>query len=184
MPHWKRLPEDLDPSVRQFVAQMRGLKDHSGLSLARLAKHTGYSMSSWGRYLNGQTLPPTGAVERLADAAGLDPTRLLALREVAEGAWDVEWAPSALPPECACLAAKLCGLRRRAGWSLAALAGKTAYSKSSWDRYLAGKALPPRGSVEALCAAVGQTPERYLALWELADRAWSGRGVSARRLGG
>jgi transcriptional regulator with XRE-family HTH domain len=78
-------------------------------------------------------------------------------------------------PECARLAEELCGLRRRMGWSLAALARNTTYSKSSWDRYLGGKAQPPRESVTALCAAVGQPPGRYLVLWELADRAWSGR---------
>jgi transcriptional regulator with XRE-family HTH domain len=84
-----------------------------------------------------------------------------------------------LAPECARLVEELRELRRRTGWSLAVLAGKTACSKSSWGRYLGGKALPPKEGVEALCAAVGEPPGRYLALWELADRAWSGRGAMA-----
>src|SRR2546423_13778514 len=87
MSRWKGLSEELDPSVRQLVVQLRGLKDHSGLSLARLADRTGYSRSSWERYLNGRTMPPSQAVAKLAEAAGADPTRLLALHEVAAEAW-------------------------------------------------------------------------------------------------
>lgn len=59
------------------------MKDHSGLSLAALAAKTAYSKSSWERYLNGKKLPPKGAVEALAHVCGTEPTRLLALREVA-----------------------------------------------------------------------------------------------------
>nr|WP_275424359.1 helix-turn-helix transcriptional regulator [Streptomyces parvus] len=35
-------------------------------------------------------------------------------------------------------------LRRRTGMTLVTLANRTSYSKSSWGRYLGGKALPPR----------------------------------------
>ncbi|MGW7556670.1 DUF2690 domain-containing protein, partial [Streptomyces rimosus] len=58
---------------------------------------------------------------------------------------------------------------------------KTAYSKSSWERYLNGKSLPPREAVEALCRLAGERGGRVTALWELADAAWSGRGRSAER---
>ncbi|MFI0739630.1 helix-turn-helix domain-containing protein [Streptomyces sp. NPDC021100] len=84
-----------------------------------------------------------------------------------------------LPAECARLAAVLRELRERTGLSLAALGGRTAFSKSSWERYLNGKKLPPREAVEALCALAGEPPARPLALWELAEQRWTGRAASA-----
>ncbi|USA01676.1 helix-turn-helix domain-containing protein [Streptomyces lydicamycinicus] len=80
--------------------------------------------------------------------------------------------------ECSRLAAGLRELRARTGLSLAALAARTPYSKSSWERYLNGKKLPPRDAVEALCRLAGEPAGRLVALWELADAAWSGRGRS------
>ncbi|MGP3999943.1 DUF2690 domain-containing protein [Streptomyces sp. 8N706] len=61
-----------------------------------------------------------------------------------------------------------------------ALAERTAYSKSSWERYLNGKKLPPREAVEALCELTREPAGRLLALWELADLAWSGRAGHGR----
>lgn len=87
MSRWAALPAELDPRVRQLVVRLRRLKDHSGLSLRQLAARTGYSAKSWERYLGGRSLPPRQAVEALARAAGEDPTRLLALHEVAAEAW-------------------------------------------------------------------------------------------------
>ncbi|MEU1308726.1 helix-turn-helix domain-containing protein [Streptomyces cinnamoneus] len=83
-----------------------------------------------------------------------------------------------LPVECGRLAAGLRELKDRTGLSLAALGGRTPYSKSSWERYLNGKKLPPRQAVEALCALANEPPGRLLALWELAEQAWSGRSAS------
>jgi transcriptional regulator with XRE-family HTH domain len=80
--------------VRQLVVQLRRLKDHSGLSLASLQSKTGYSRSSWERYLNGRALPPRRAVEEMARVCGVDPARLLALHEVAQEAWQQETAPA------------------------------------------------------------------------------------------
>lgn len=80
-----------------------------------------------------------------------------------------------LPPECARLAATLRELRSATGLSLAALAAKTPYSKSSWERYLNGRALPPRQAVVELCALAAAKTERPLAIWELAEAAWRGR---------
>jgi transcriptional regulator with XRE-family HTH domain len=80
-----------------------------------------------------------------------------------------------LPPEGARLVATLRELRATTGLSLAALAARTPYSKSSWERYLNGRTLPPRQAVEALCELAGTEPRRPLALWELAEAAWSGR---------
>jgi transcriptional regulator with XRE-family HTH domain len=87
MSRWKALPESVDPQVRQLVVQLRRLKDHSGLNLKSLEAKTGYSRSSWERYLNGKSLPPSQAVEELAQVCGADPIRLLALHEVAEARW-------------------------------------------------------------------------------------------------
>ncbi|MFE9096269.1 helix-turn-helix domain-containing protein [Streptomyces sp. NPDC007264] len=69
--------------MRQLVVQLRRVKDHSGLSLEALAARTGYSRSSWDRYLNGRAIPPQQAVAALARACDTDPARLLALHEVA-----------------------------------------------------------------------------------------------------
>ncbi|MFI1225832.1 MULTISPECIES: helix-turn-helix domain-containing protein [unclassified Streptomyces] len=76
---------------------------------------------------------------------------------------------------CSRLAAALSALRDGTGLSLIRLAAKTTYSKSSWERYLNGKALPPREAVEQLCALAGVSPEQTLVLWELAEASWSRR---------
>ncbi|MEU2926140.1 DUF2690 domain-containing protein [Streptomyces sp. NPDC007251] len=81
----------------------------------------------------------------------------------------------ARPVECERLAETLRALRTRTGLSLAALAAKTPYSKSSWDRYLRGTTVPPRQAVTGLCELAGEHPGRALALWELADAVASGR---------
>ncbi|MFG1668220.1 peptidoglycan-binding protein [Streptomyces sp. Y7] len=103
MSRWAALPAELDPRVRQLVVRLRRLKDHSGLSLRRLAARTGYSQKSWERYLGGRSLPPRAAVEALARAVDEDPTRLLALHEVAAEAWRGARAdatePEPEPPE-------------------------------------------------------------------------------------
>ncbi|OPF81163.1 peptidoglycan-binding protein [Streptomyces antioxidans] len=87
MSRWRPLPDPLDDRVRQLVVQLRRLKDRSGLGLSSLESKTGYSRSSWERYLNGKALPPRQAVEELARVGGVEPTRLLVLHEVAEAAW-------------------------------------------------------------------------------------------------
>ena len=82
-------------------------------------------------------------------------------------------------PECRRLAAELRSLRTRARLSMAGLAAASTHSKSSWERYLNGKALPPWAAVQELCA-IAEEPEAPLrALWELAEAAWSGRGAIA-----
>jgi transcriptional regulator with XRE-family HTH domain len=80
-----------------------------------------------------------------------------------------------VPPECVRLAETLRELRAATGLSLAGLAARTPYSKSSWERYLNGRTVPPRQAVEQLCELAGKSPQRPLALWELAEAAWSGR---------
>ncbi|PZG99989.1 peptidoglycan-binding protein [Streptomyces sp. NTH33] len=107
MSRWKELPTELNAHVGQLVVRLRRLKDHSGLSTRQLAAKTGYSTKSWERYLGGRSLPPRDAVEALARIGDDDPTRLLALHEVAAEAWGdrhgavTASAPAPAPaPEC------------------------------------------------------------------------------------
>ncbi|MEV7399458.1 DUF2690 domain-containing protein [Streptomyces sp. NPDC091267] len=87
MPRWKALPEDLDPQVREFAGQLRRLVDRSGLSLAAVADRTGYSRTSWERYLNGRLLAPRGAIVALAEVTGTNQVHLNTMWELAERAW-------------------------------------------------------------------------------------------------
>ncbi|MDH6514288.1 transcriptional regulator with XRE-family HTH domain [Streptomyces sp. SAI-135] len=74
-------------------------------------------------------------------------------------------APS---PPGARLAAVLQQLRRRTGLSLAQLANASTYSKSSWERYLNGKSLPPRSAVKELCRLADEPADHALALLDIA----------------
>ncbi|MFD7751467.1 DUF2690 domain-containing protein [Streptomyces sp. NPDC059757] len=87
MPRWKALPEELDPQVREFAGQLRRLIDRSGLGIAAVADRTGYSKTSWERYLNGRLLAPRGAIVALAEATGTDQVHLTTMWELAERAW-------------------------------------------------------------------------------------------------
>ncbi|WP_251982698.1 peptidoglycan-binding protein [Streptomyces violaceusniger] len=95
MSRWKAFPDSLDDRVQQLVVQLRRLKDRSGLSLSSMASKTGYSRSSWERYLNGKALAPREAVEALARVCGVGTARLLVLHELAEEAWRMEDAATA-----------------------------------------------------------------------------------------
>ncbi|MFF2730062.1 DUF2690 domain-containing protein [Streptomyces sp. NPDC058008] len=59
------------------------------------------------------------------------------------------------------------------GLSLAAVADRTGYSKASWERYLNGRLLAPRGATVALAEVTGTQQHPLMTLWELAERAWS-----------
>ncbi|MFE3150735.1 helix-turn-helix domain-containing protein [Streptomyces sp. NPDC059218] len=87
MPRWKALSEELDPQVREFAGQLRRLVDRRGLSIAAVADRTGYSRTSWERYLNGRLLAPKGAVVALAEATGTSQAHLTTMWELAERAW-------------------------------------------------------------------------------------------------
>ncbi|GGJ93139.1 hypothetical protein GCM10011583_25750 [Streptomyces camponoticapitis] len=87
MPRWKALPEELDPQVREFATQLRRLVDKSGLSIAAVSDRTGYSKTSWERYLNGRLLPPRGAIMALAEVTGTNPLHLTTMWELSERAW-------------------------------------------------------------------------------------------------
>ncbi|MFJ8730480.1 XRE family transcriptional regulator [Streptomyces bauhiniae] len=87
MARWKALPEELDPQIGEFTRQLRGLVDQGGLSAAALADRTGYSRTSWERYLNGRLLAPKGAVVALAEVTGANPVHVITMWELAERAW-------------------------------------------------------------------------------------------------
>ncbi|MFJ8605487.1 DUF2690 domain-containing protein [Streptomyces shenzhenensis] len=80
-----------------------------------------------------------------------------------------------MTPEHTRLTTALRELKTRTGLSLAALAERTAYSKSSWERYLNGKAMPPRKAIQDLCRTAHEPDGRLLALWEIAEAQWSRR---------
>ncbi|MGW8063468.1 peptidoglycan-binding protein [Streptomyces ziwulingensis] len=94
MAPWRSLPENLSPSARHLVTGLRELKDRTGMSLAALERRTGYSRSSWERYLNGKKLPPRGAVAELAALAGEDAARLHALHALAADGWHAVPSPA------------------------------------------------------------------------------------------
>lgn len=72
------LPARLTPAERDFFLELRRLVDAAGLSFRVLEESTSiiksdsggsffYSKSQWGRWLNGQSLPPRKAVRKLAE---------------------------------------------------------------------------------------------------------------------
>ncbi|GGR97021.1 hypothetical protein GCM10010269_39770 [Streptomyces humidus] len=61
----------------------------------------------------------------------------------------------------------------RAGLSVAAVADRTGYGRSSWEGYLHGRLPAPKGAVVALAEVTGTPALRLIALWEPAERAWS-----------
>ncbi|NJQ00675.1 helix-turn-helix domain-containing protein [Streptomyces zingiberis] len=87
MPRWKVLPEELDPPIRELAGQLRRIVELSGLGVAAVADRTGYSKTSWDRYLNGRLLPPLEAVVELAEVTGYARAPLTELWERAEEAW-------------------------------------------------------------------------------------------------
>jgi hypothetical protein len=83
--------------------------------------------------------------------------------------------PDDLPPEVRHFVEQLRLLKDRTGLSLVALGARTAYSKSSWHRYLNAGQPPPRQAVVALCriaGLAGPEAERFGVRWELAVQAW------------
>ncbi|MFE1730710.1 helix-turn-helix domain-containing protein [Streptomyces bacillaris] len=69
------------------------------------------------------------------------------------------------------MSAELRRLRELNRLTLAALAKRTNYSKSSWERYLNGKVIPPESAVIAFAQTVGVRPDELLMLRNRAERA-------------
>jgi transcriptional regulator with XRE-family HTH domain len=82
--------------------------------------------------------------------------------------------PAGVVPQVRNLVDRLRELKDQAGISTAALARKTAYSRSAWTRCLNGQTVPPRPVVETFGEVAGLSEAdlaRLLALWELAEQA-------------
>ncbi|WP_406530962.1 helix-turn-helix domain-containing protein [Streptomyces sp. I8-5] len=79
--------------------------------------------------------------------------------------------PTELPSSERQLLVHLRRLKDHSGLSLAALASRTSYSRSSWERYLNGKKPVPRKAVEELAQVCGTEPTRLVVLYEVAERA-------------
>ncbi|MEU5718087.1 peptidoglycan-binding protein [Streptomyces sp. NPDC020403] len=73
------------------------------------------------------------------------------------------------------LVVQLRRMKDRSGLSLTSLAARTEYSRSSWERWLNGKALPPRRAVEELARITETEPTRLLVLYAVAEQAWQQR---------
>ncbi|MDW6064763.1 DUF2690 domain-containing protein [Streptomyces sp. FXJ1.4098] len=81
--------------------------------------------------------------------------------------------PGELPPQARRLAEELRLHKDRSRLSLNSLAAKTAYSSSSWHRYLNGRALPPWEAVDALGRLTRADRGLLRVLWESASDAWA-----------
>ncbi|WP_405963464.1 XRE family transcriptional regulator [Streptomyces sp. NBC_00723] len=81
--------------------------------------------------------------------------------------------PGELDPQVREFAEQLRRVVDRTGLSVAAVADRTGYSKASWERYLNGRLLAPRGAIVALAEVTGTPPIHLTTMWELAERAWS-----------
>ncbi|MFI6545393.1 helix-turn-helix domain-containing protein [Streptomyces prunicolor] len=92
--------------------------------------------------------------------------------------------PDELPAEVRHFVEQLRLLKDRTGLSLVALGARTAYSKSSWHRYLNATQPPPRQAVLALCRVAGVDSERIGVRWELAVQAWPRPEVSSAKAEG
>ncbi|MEO3762722.1 DUF2690 domain-containing protein [Streptomyces sp. B5E4] len=87
MARWKELPEELDPQIRDFAAHLRRLVDSSGLTVSEVADRTGYSRSSWERYLNGRLMPSRESVVAFAEVTGARDDQLVTEWSAADRAW-------------------------------------------------------------------------------------------------
>lgn len=81
--------------------------------------------------------------------------------------------PDELDPQVKEFATQLRRLVDRSGLSVAALSDRTGYARTSWERYLNGRLLAPKGAVVALAEVTDTDPVHLTTMWELAERAWS-----------
>ncbi|MFF9789695.1 helix-turn-helix domain-containing protein [Streptomyces bacillaris] len=85
--------------------------------------------------------------------------------------------PDELDPQIREFASQLRRIVEHSGLDVNAVADRTGFSATAWERYLSGQLLPPRRAVVALADVTG-TPQHHLtALWEPAERAWSRAGT-------
>ena len=91
--------------------------------------------------------------------------------------------PGDLPPSVRRLVEELRLNKDRSKLTLTSLAAKTSHSRSSWHRYLNGRALPPWPAVEALGTVTRADRERLRVLWESATAAWEPKPSDRPRAG-
>ncbi|WP_309500345.1 peptidoglycan-binding protein [Streptomyces shenzhenensis] len=91
--------------------------------------------------------------------------------------------PESLDPHAWRLVVELRRLKDHSGLSLKSLQAKTPFSKSSWERYLNGKALPPQDAVEALAGMAGADGTPLLALRDAAQRTSAADAVTSAESG-
>ncbi|MGW0768484.1 DUF2690 domain-containing protein [Streptomyces sp. NPDC002676] len=81
--------------------------------------------------------------------------------------------PDDLDPQIKEFIGELRLLVDRSGLNPATLADRTGYAKTSWERYLGGELLAPKGAAVALAEVTGTGPVHLTTLWELAERSWN-----------
>ncbi|MGV9250922.1 DUF2690 domain-containing protein [Streptomyces sp. NPDC003697] len=81
--------------------------------------------------------------------------------------------PDELDPQVREFTDRLRRLVDHGGLSVEALADRTGYSTTAWERYLNGRFLAPKGAIIALAEVTGTSPVHLTGMWELAERAWS-----------
>ncbi len=100
------LPARLTPAERDFYVELRRLVDAAGLSFRALEESTSttksdsgesafYSKSQWGRWLNGQSLPPRKAVRKLAEILAKEDIEAEHLVDI----WGRAFVPNQYPQE-------------------------------------------------------------------------------------
>jgi tetratricopeptide (TPR) repeat protein len=100
------LPARLTPAERDFYVELRRLVDAAGLSFRALEESTSttksdsgessfYSKSQWGRWLNGQSLPPRKAVRKLTEKLAKEDIEAEHLVEM----WGRAFVPNEYPQE-------------------------------------------------------------------------------------
>ncbi|MFG2330428.1 helix-turn-helix domain-containing protein [Streptomyces sp. NPDC048604] len=67
----------------------------------------------------------------------------------------------------------------RSGLSLDTVADRTGHDRAAWERYVDGRAHPPRAAVLALAEAAGADTGRLLTLWQRAGEAPYGEPTAA-----
>jgi len=100
------LPARLTSAERDFYVELRRLVDAAGLSFRALEESTSttksdsgessfYSKSQWGRWLNGQSLPPRKAVRKLAEKLAQEDIEAEHLVDM----WGRAFVPNGYPQE-------------------------------------------------------------------------------------
>ncbi|MFD8006397.1 helix-turn-helix domain-containing protein [Streptomyces mirabilis] len=74
----RRERDDVPVELQRLLGELRQCKDRCELSLTSLATKTGFSVSSWQRYLDGRSPPPWEAVDALGRLGQAERGRLRA----------------------------------------------------------------------------------------------------------